>query len=123
MPATEPANRGRRAAELLVDPVGDQDLIGVGRPSSRVLVPGHHLGAIALADALDQGPPLDKLLGRGRWRLDRRGRRLAHAASVSAIHPLVLSNSAQYADAVQPDVSAAAKRRSAYLGAVPHSCY
>jgi hypothetical protein len=43
------------------------------------------LGAIALADALDQGLPFGKLLGRGRRRLDRHGYRLAHANSLSAI--------------------------------------
>jgi hypothetical protein len=85
---------GRCAAEAPVNLLRHKDLVGGYSPSSRVLVPGQYLGAIALADALDQGPPLDKLLGRGCWRLDRRGRRLAHAASVSAIHP-VLSNSAQ----------------------------
>jgi hypothetical protein len=89
---SRPAGAGRRGAAG--EPARHKDLVGGYSPSSRVLVPGHHLGAIALADALDQCPPLGKLLGRGRWRLDRRGRRLAHAASVSAIH-LVLSSSAQ----------------------------
>jgi hypothetical protein len=69
--------RGRGVAELLADPLGHQDLIGGDRPSSRDLVPGHHLGAIALADAVDQGPPLGKLLGRP-------GRRLAHGDSFAA---------------------------------------
>src|SRR5215212_663597 len=58
------------AAKPLADLLGDQDLVGGYGPSSRDLIPGHDLGAITLADALDQGPPLGKLLGRGR----RRGR-------------------------------------------------
>jgi hypothetical protein len=60
---------------------GDQDLVGGDGPSSRDLIPGHDLGAITLADAIDQGPPLGKLLGRGR------GRCLAHADSILAIQP------------------------------------
>src|ERR671911_561158 len=72
------------AAEPLADPLGDQDLVG-GSPSGRALVPGHHLGAIALADALDQALPVGKLLGRGRWRLARHGCRLAHATSLATI--------------------------------------
>jgi hypothetical protein len=84
MPATEPASRG--AAELLADPVGDQDLTHRcrqaqplhphPRPPPRSDRPG---------DALDQRLPVGKLLGRGRWRLDRHGSRLAHANSLSTI--------------------------------------
>ena len=55
----------RRAAQPLVDPRGDQNLVGGSRPRRWALVPAHHLGAIALADALDQGLPFGKLLGRG----------------------------------------------------------
>jgi hypothetical protein len=76
--------RGRGVAELLADPLGHQDLIGGDRPGSRDLVPGHDLGAITLADAVDQSPPLGKLLGRGRRRLDRPGRRLAHGDNFAA---------------------------------------
>jgi hypothetical protein len=43
--------------------LGDQDLVGGYGPNSRNLIPGHDLGAITLADALDQGPPAGKLLG------------------------------------------------------------
>jgi hypothetical protein len=74
---------GWGAAEPLADLLGDQDLVGGDGPSSRDLIPGHDLGAITLGDALDQGPPLGKLLGRGR----RRGRCLAHANSILAIQP------------------------------------
>jgi hypothetical protein len=69
------------AAKPLADLLGDQDLVDGYEPSSRALIPGHHLGAITPADALDQGPPLGKLLGRGR------GRCLAHANSLSTIQP------------------------------------
>jgi hypothetical protein len=55
---------GRCLAELLVDPPGDQDLVG-GFSPSRGLLPGHHLGPITLADPLGQGLPFGKLLGRG----------------------------------------------------------
>jgi hypothetical protein len=75
---------GRGVSELLADPLGHQDLIGGDRPGGCDLIPGHHLGAIALADAVDQGPPLGKLLGRGRRRLDRPGRGLAHGDSFAA---------------------------------------
>jgi hypothetical protein len=75
---------GRGVAELLADPLGHQDLIGGDRPGSPDLVPGHHLGAIALADTPKEGPPFGKLLGRGRRRLDRRGRGLAHGDSFAA---------------------------------------
>ena len=71
------------AAKPLADLLGDQDLVGGRGPSSRDLIPDHDLGAITLADALDQGPPLGKLLGRGRGR----GRCLAHADSILAIQP------------------------------------
>jgi hypothetical protein len=68
-----------------VDQLGDQDPVAGNRPGSRDLIPRHHLGTIALADALNQGLPLGKLLGRGRWRLDCYGGRLAHANSLSAV--------------------------------------
>jgi hypothetical protein len=71
------------AAKPLADLLGDQDLVGGYGPNSRNLIPGHDLGAITLADAIDQGPPLGKLLGRGR----RRGHCLAHANSILAIQP------------------------------------
>ena len=54
-------------------------------PAAATSSQAHHLGAIALADAVDQGPPLGKLLGRGRWRLDCHGGRLAHANSLSTV--------------------------------------
>jgi len=75
--------RGRGVAELLADLLGDQDLVSSYGPGGRDLISGHDLGAITLANAIDQGPPLGKLLGRGR----RRGRCLAHANSLSAIQP------------------------------------
>jgi len=65
--------------------LGDQDPVAGDRPGSRDLIPHHYLGTIALADALDQGLPLGKLLGRVRWRLDCHGGRLAHANSLSAV--------------------------------------
>jgi hypothetical protein len=77
--------QGRCAAEPPLDLLGDKDLVGGYRASSRDLIPGHHLGAITLADALDQGPPLGKLLRRGCWRLDRSGCGLAHVNSILAI--------------------------------------
>jgi hypothetical protein len=43
----------------------DQDPVGGSTASPRTLIPGHHLGAIALADALDQALPFGKLFGRG----------------------------------------------------------
>jgi hypothetical protein len=87
----------RRAAQPLVDPLGDQNLVGGSRPRRWALVSAHHLGAIALADALDQGLPFGKLLGRGRRRLDRHRYRLAHANSLSAIQssPSQLRTTAQ----------------------------
>lgn len=86
MPATVPTRNGGHR-EAAGDPVGNKDLVGGSGASGRGLVPGHHLGAVTLADALDQGPPLGKLLGRGGGRLGRRGRRLAHADSILAIQP------------------------------------
>jgi hypothetical protein len=86
--------QGWGAAEPPANLLRHKDLVGVGSPSSRVLVPGHHLGAIALADELDQGLPLGKLLGRGRWRLDRVG---VASLMPPAYRPstLALSSSAQ----------------------------
>jgi hypothetical protein len=64
-----------------VDPLGDQDLVG-GFSPSRGLVPGHQLGAIALADPLDQGLQFGKLLGRGCRRFAWHRCRLAHETSL-----------------------------------------
>ena len=110
---------GWGAAEPLADLLGDQDLVGGYGPTSRDLVPGHHLGAITLADALDQGPPGGKLLGRGR----RRGRCLAHANSLSAIQPgpQFAPRNSEAAVAV-PGSSADTKRRPAQLRTSTHSC-
>ena len=79
--------QGRGVAELLVDLLGDQDLVGGSRAPCRGRIPAQHLGTIALANALHQGLPDGKLLGRGCWRLNRHGRRLAHASSLSTVHP------------------------------------
>ena len=48
-----------------MDPPGDNDLVCHCRPTSCDLIPGQDLGAITLADPLDQGLPLGELLGRG----------------------------------------------------------
>jgi hypothetical protein len=62
----------RRIAELPADAVGNDDLVRSLEPQlGRDLIPGDDLGAIALADALDQGAPLGKLLRRGDGRLAR----------------------------------------------------
>ncbi len=74
-------------AELLVDPLGHEDLVGGSMPSSRALILGQHLGAIALADPLDQGLPGGKPLGRRPRRFDWHGRGLAHGNSLSTVHP------------------------------------
>src|SRR5215217_6954775 len=81
MPATEPTSMGGAPRNRWRTLLGDQDLVDGYGPSSRDLIPGHDLGAITLADAIDQGPPLGKLLGRGR------GHCLAHADSILAIQP------------------------------------
>ena len=48
-----------------MDPLGDNDLVCRCRPTSCDLIPRQDLGAITLADPLDQGPPLGELVGRG----------------------------------------------------------
>src|SRR5215211_7545693 len=106
------------AAKPLADLLGDQDLVGGYGPSSRDLIPGHDLGAITLADALDQGPPLGKLLGRGR----RRGRCLAHANSILAIQPGPQFAPHNFRGAVAvPGISADTKRCPAHLRPNRHS--
>jgi len=108
--ASDVADQERRGiTKLPADPVGNQDLVG----RSRDLVPDHYLGAVTLADTLEQGPPLGKLLGRGCGQLGRHGRRLAHAYSILAIQPDPQPPAHNCAGAVGPRTPAAAKR-SAY---------
>src|SRR5215218_1579002 len=85
-PGDRTGQQGRCAAEPLAGLLGDQHLVGGSRPS-RGRIPGQHLGAVALADPLDQGLPVGKPLGRGPRRFDWHRRRLAHATSLSTVHP------------------------------------
>jgi hypothetical protein len=104
------------AAKPLADFLGDENLVGGYAPGSRDLIPGHHLGAITLADALDQGPPLGKLLGRGR----RRG--ALPRSCKQHIGPPAWSPAAPHNFRGGPGISADAKRRPAHLRASIHSC-
>jgi hypothetical protein len=110
--------RGRCDAEPLADPLGHQDLIGGYSPGNRDFIPGHHLGAIALADALDQSPPLGKLLGRGRQRLDRHGRRLAHVDSFTGPVVVVVVVDSVVVDSVVVVVVASVVGAAVVVGAV-----
>ena len=71
--ATEPTrNGGASRSRCRTRCVQEPDL-WLQSQLGRDLIPGHHLGAITLADTLDQGPPRNKLLCKGRRRLDKRG--------------------------------------------------
>ena len=121
MPATEPASRGG-AAEAPVNLLRHQDLVGGFGPSSCTLVPGQHLGAIALADASTRARQWASCSAEGVGGSTDMG--VGSLMPPAYDHPPGPQQLRTITQALwRPDVSAPAKRRSAYLGAVPHSCY